>query len=137
MHVSLYVCGACCPDDTFNVLIEVLPLYIGVGLRVLPLLLFHSSLPTAISFPLCFGKPFFHRNHRRSLDSFYFFDEFFHFLFFKSPFVFFCFCFCLFLFFFFCFFLFLCLLSGFGLESLCFFLRVRSSFASGVLVIML
>ena len=35
---------ACCPDGTFNTPVDVLPLYIGVGLRVLPLLRFHKAL---------------------------------------------------------------------------------------------
>ena len=205
-HVSLYVCGACCLDSTFNAPIEVLPLYIGIGIQVLPLLLFHKTLcllqfpfpyaltnlyftgiigdpSTAFTFQtsffifclyhLCFvlffcfvlfcffvflflffllcllssfglesfcfflrvRTSFASRNHWRSLDSFHFSDEFFHFLF-VSPL--FCFIFCFFLFFLFFFvFLWLCLLSSIGLESFCFFLRVRTSFSSEVLVMML
>ena len=36
--------AACCPDGTFNKHVDDLPLYIGVGLRVLPLLRFHKAL---------------------------------------------------------------------------------------------
>ena len=44
VHVSQHVCSACCFDDTFNVPVDVLPQYIGVGLRVLFLLRFHKAL---------------------------------------------------------------------------------------------
>ena len=43
-HVSQRVCGACYPDGTIIVPIDVLSLYIGVGLRVLFLLRFHKAL---------------------------------------------------------------------------------------------
>ena len=43
-HVSQHVCGTWCLDGAFNVPIDVLPLHIGVGLRVLFLLRFHKAL---------------------------------------------------------------------------------------------
>ena len=42
-HVSQYVYDACCLDGTFNVPVDVLPLYIGVGLRVMFPLLLHKA----------------------------------------------------------------------------------------------
>ena len=42
-HVSQYVYDACCPDGTFNVPVDVSPLYIGVGLVVLFPLLLHRD----------------------------------------------------------------------------------------------
>ena len=100
--------------------VDILPLYIEVELRVLPLLRFYKAL-CLFQFPFSCAstKNFFRRNHRRSHENFQFSDEFFQIMF-VSPSL--------------CFFFFI---SFFGLESFCFFLRVRASFITGVLVMML
>ena len=40
---SQYVCGVLCYNGTFNATVDISPLYIGVGLQVLPFLLFHKT----------------------------------------------------------------------------------------------
>ena len=121
---------AWCPDDTFNVPVDVLPLHMGVGLRVLFPLRLHRALcllqfyfsraSENFSFKGTIGDP---------LTTFDFLMSFCN-----SNLV--CIAFYVFVFVF-VFFLWSCLLSILGLESFCSFLRVQSSFACRVLVMML
>ena len=106
VHVYFYIFDACCPDNTFIALVNVLPLYIGVGLRVLPFLRFHKTL-CLLQFPFLYA-----------LENLYFIGII------RDPSATFTFLVC-FLFvlpsLLFFFFLWLCLLSGFGIESFFFF----------------
>ena len=126
-HDSQSVCGACCPDGTFNEPVDVLPLYIGVGLQVLPLLRFHKTL-CLLQFPFsCASINFsFTGIIEDPSTAFNFLVSFLIFCLYRLL------CVCVFFFFFW-----LCLLNSFGLNSFCFFLWVRTSFAGGVLVMML
>ena len=55
VHISKHVCEALCLDDTFNASVDVLPIYIGVGLQMLSSFTnSRSSLPIEILFPPCF-----------------------------------------------------------------------------------
>ena len=81
-----------------------------------------SSLPIANFFLLCFYELFFERNYQRSLTTYNFLVSFFFFQTSLHPLL--------------CF-LWLCLLGIIWLEKFCFFLRLRTSFTSGVSVIML
>ena len=107
-HVSLYVCGSCCLDDTFNAPVDVLPLYIGVRLRVLPLFRFHTTF-CLLQFPLSRTSVnlSFIGVIRDPSTAFNFLVSFFIFCLYCLL------CVCVFFFFFF--FLLLCLLSSLGL----------------------